>query len=308
MGKPTFIIGGERRSGSTTLYESLKTHPEIDMLPQSDYDFFIEPELFAKTPPENTELNRWEATNDIFNYEKLFDNLQDVCGQKDADLLWWKPSHKRLASHLPDTKFIFILRDPVKRAESQYFNELRKGRETLTFKEALLREEKGTLNSWEKLHLQYKARGCYVKSLEHFFKYINRDRVRVIILEELFLDWEMTMGQLADFLGVDGTHFLKLKPVHSNKKVNLVRRDFSNKPAVKWFFDLWDRATEACIVRTNKTTDSRMKWRKRLRGAYYKSRPADLETNRQIYEELQRYYRPYNKRLEELLGIKLKHW
>jgi len=308
MGKPTFIIGGERRSGSTTLYESLKTHPEVAMLAQSDFDFFIEPELFAKTSPKNPNLMRWEDTNDITNYEKLFDNSESVSGQKDADLLWWKPAHERLAFHLPNTKFVFILRDPVKRAESQYYNELRKGRETLTFTEALEREEKGELNSWQELHLQYKKRGCYVESLEHFFQHIDQDRVKVIILENLFSNWETTMSSLCDFLGVDGTHFSEIKPVHSNKKVLLERSDFSNWIAIKWFFDLWDRFTEAFIVRTTRTTDARMKWRKRLRGAYHKTKQPALNIDSRTYESLKKFYSSYNKRLEDLLDIKLKHW
>ena len=42
MSSPHFIIAGERRSGSSTLYEILKQHPEVEMYHKSDFDFFIE--------------------------------------------------------------------------------------------------------------------------------------------------------------------------------------------------------------------------------------------------------------------------
>ncbi len=47
MNNPHFIIGGERRSGSTTLYELLKRHSEIDMYHLSDMDYFIKSKLFS---------------------------------------------------------------------------------------------------------------------------------------------------------------------------------------------------------------------------------------------------------------------
>jgi hypothetical protein len=121
--------------------------------------------------------------------------MQICCGGKIAILVY--------AKYLPETKFIFVLRNPVKRAESQYWNEVRKGREKRTFQEAVQAEEQKTLTPWEKLHLQYVQRGCYAESLEHFFEYIPKDRVLVVILEHLFSDWENEMTKICSFLNID---------------------------------------------------------------------------------------------------------
>jgi len=80
MNEPDFLIIGERRSGSTTLYEILKGHPEIGMLSQSDYDFFIEKELFAAHQPTANPSYDWDGNIDIQDYFRLFTDLKGVTG------------------------------------------------------------------------------------------------------------------------------------------------------------------------------------------------------------------------------------
>lgn len=308
MSKPHFIIAGERRSGSTTLYEILNQHAEVGMFHKPDFDFFIEDALFSKAPISEENIEDWAATHPIEDYIKQFENLQGVTGQKDADLLWWKPAHKRLAEHLPDTKFIIILRNPTKRAESQYFNEFQKGREITSFKEALQREEQSTLTHWQKLHLQYKARGCYVESLEHFFKYIPKERVHVIILEDLFSNYSKVMTEICQFLDINSSKGIAIRPIHSNKEELLVRTSFSNRKGLSWFFNLWDHMSEACIVRLTTNSSKRKKARKYLRGFYYQSNRDALKIDSHIFEELTEFYKPFNRRLEILLNREIPYW
>src|SRR5262245_13866340 len=44
---PNFFVIGAPRSGTTSLYEYLKVHPEIFMSPVKEPDFFIKPSLDA---------------------------------------------------------------------------------------------------------------------------------------------------------------------------------------------------------------------------------------------------------------------
>ncbi len=309
MSKPHFIIGGERRSGSTTLYDMLRQHPDIGMLEVSDFDYFIEPGLFSIEPvPENKPLEDWEATHSIQGYTDKFKEVSGVTGQKDADLLWWRPAHERLARFLPETKFLFVLREPVRRAESQYFNELSKKRELRSFKEALREEDEQAGTPWQKLHLRYKKRGCYVESLEHFYNHISRDRTKVIILEELVRQPQEVLGEICEFLGVDAEKTSQITTQHSNKEAVLRRTAFSRKAGVRWAFDFWDRLTEALIVRIFSSKTQRQKWRKRTRFFYYTSARKQLNIDETVRQELHRYYEPYNLRLERLLNKDLKHW
>jgi len=278
------------------------------MLPVSDYDFFIEPQLFARSPVDANVLDDWGETHSIDTYKELFTGLRGSVGQKDADLLWWKPAHQRLATALPETKFLFILRDPVKRAESQYFNELGKGREALTFEQALEREAQDVLTPWQQLHLQYKKRGCYAESLEHFFSHIPKERVLVVILEELFANWNTAMIQVCEFLGINSEEGIAIKPLHSNKEELLERKAFSKNLGLVWAFDFWDRMSEAIVVRTSKETNKRQKMRKHLRGWYYESKRKGQQLNPDIVENLKSFYKPHNEKLERLLNKKLIYW
>ncbi|MEL6812519.1 MAG: sulfotransferase, partial [Bacteroidota bacterium] len=210
--------------------------------------------------------------------------------------------------YLPTTKFLFVLRDPVKRAESQYFNELGKGRETLSFEDALKREEEGNLTDWEKLHLQYKRRGCYVQSLEHFYAHIPKERVKIILLEELMSNWKESMTEICDFLEISVAEGVAIQVRHSNKEELLERKKMANMIPLKWVFDAWDRLSEAIIVRANKDKYSRDKWRKRTRGFYHVSRRNKREIDPKIREELYKFYLSYQEQLESLLGREIKCW
>ncbi|MBT8261665.1 MAG: sulfotransferase [Bacteroidia bacterium] len=308
MSNPNFIIAGERRSGSTTMYEILKQHSEVGMYHLSDYDFFIEPELFSRTPLLDENLKNWDETHPLSDYQDLFSGLSGCTGQKDADLLWWRPSHERLARMLPDTKFIIILRNPVKRAESQYFNELGKGRETLSFEAAIEREKNEDLSSWQKLHLQYKERGCYASSLGHFYKYISRERVKVVILEELFMNWNEVMTEVCIFLSINSEEGIAIKPLHSNREELWQRNEFSKRKGISWIFNLWDRISEAIIVRITNNTKKRVALRRSFRGWYYRSARAEHKVNPSIIDKLKQFYKPHNEDLEKLLGKKLSYW
>lgn len=309
MSKIKFIIAGERRSGSSTLYNLLKQHPEIEMVEEEDYNYFIEPELFSRVRIEDSAIEDWYLKHNIASFEQNFKELKEKkLGYKNADLLWWKSSHKKISEFLPETKFVFILRDPIKRAESQYFNELKKQREKLTFKESIQREKNKQLNQWEKLHLAYMSRGKYVESLKHFYQYVPKNRVKVIILEDLHNNFTAEMISLCGFLGVDKKLAKAIKPLHSNKEDMFVRKDFANNSNIKWLFDIWDRITEFFIVKIKNKKDLRYKLRKILRFFYIESRRKEMKTDKILLNDLRLYYRDSIKQLEDLLGRKINFW
>ncbi|WP_299781931.1 sulfotransferase [uncultured Formosa sp.] len=310
INKPHFIIVGERRSGTTTLYDLLCKHSEIAMLNISDFDFFIEPELFSKEPPSDSKLQDWDDYHNILDYWKLFPDQAKLLGQKDADLLWWKPSHKRLAKFLPNTKFLIVLRNPVVRAESHYFNELSKGRETLSFRGSIDREDNTELSNWERLHLQYKARGCYAKSIKEFYKYIPKEKVKVVILEELINDYEVEISSICNFLEIKQEELIKLNPIHSNKEKLLERRAFAKTLILSKIFDLWERIVEGVIVRMTKNKSKREIYRRYFMGFYKYSKRNNNKNldNESVKLFLQDYYKKYNEELETLIGRPLRYW
>lgn len=299
-----FVIGGERRSGSSSLYEILKKHSQVNMFAKSDFDFFIESELFSINEPKI--IYNWADSHSLQEYHKFF-NSKNINAYKDADLLWWHKSHKRIAEYDQECKFLFILREPIKRAESHFMNELSKGREQNTFEEAIAKNE-NELSDWQRLHLCYRDRGYYAKSLKHFYKYIDKSRVKVIILEELFAEWEIQMKEICDFLNIDSNQIQNLQKKHSNKESVFVRKNWATAMPFNLMINLYERFTEAIVVRSSNQKDIRSRLRKQLRFFYQTSYRDNFFMDGKVRKELEKYYMPLNKELEELLGKEVKYW
>ena len=125
MSLPTFVIIGERRCGSTFLYNCMRSHPEVYLYPEPDLDYFIAEELFERKWIEAKESELcWEENHSPHHYAAMFQEPEGVAaiGHKGADLLFWRPAHARVARFLPDAKFVITLREPVGRAWSHYWN------------------------------------------------------------------------------------------------------------------------------------------------------------------------------------------
>jgi hypothetical protein len=248
----------------------------------------------------------WDKQHKIEDYFKLFEGLNGLIGQKDADLLWWKNSHPRLAKFLPDTKFIFVLRNPVKRAESQYWNEVRKGRETRTFSEALIQEEKGQLSPWQQLHLCYRERGNYVNSLVNFYNYVPKERSLVVVLEHLFKNWDEEISRICSFLEIPPEKISALQSAHTNKEDVPVLN-----PKLKPFWPLirfYDKIVNFIIRRSTKDKIRKSELQQKfLRLGKVSARALNPITNEEL-DDLYTYYNKYNLELEELTGLDTSIW
>ena len=110
-------------------------------------------------------------------------------------------------------KLIAILRDPVERAHSHWRLERRRGTETLSFEDALDREESELVGELERLlatsgyvdapfSTSYVARGRYAEQLERWLELFPREQLLVLLTKNLADDPRRSMAQVADFLGV----------------------------------------------------------------------------------------------------------
>ena len=114
MTLPHFIIIGAAKSGTTTLYKYLSQHPQI-YLPQ-----IKEPSFFAKRYHKGVD---W--------YESLFAEAKtgQLCGEASTPYTHWlshKPEIPQLmAELLPQVKLIYIMRNPIDRAYSQYLQQVK---------------------------------------------------------------------------------------------------------------------------------------------------------------------------------------
>ena len=220
MSLPNFMCIGAAKSGTTTLYDILKQHPEI-FLPA-----FKEPHFFDIAENYNNGIEWYER-----NY---FNNInQNIIADFTPSYFFEKEAPKRIFNNLGGgVKFIVILRHPVERAYSHYLHSVRDKNEDLSFEEAILKEdsriekfiENGDYLSY--LRNSYYHQGLYGAMIERYLKYFSLDNFLFIHFENEFkADRKKIIDKLLVFIGakteIDLNLDLLSNPASRNRSVFL---------------------------------------------------------------------------------------
>lgn len=307
-----FVIVGERRSGTTSLYHWLKRHPDIYLLEKPDHNFFIEEEIVLgrEWREGRADAEAWERGHSPQDYQALFADSAEgaISGHKGADLLFWQEAHPRIKRYLPEGKFIVVLRNPIDRAWSHYWNEIGKGRETMGFEDAIEKEpERIKVSDYARDHLSYLSRGFYAKSLARWFETLDRDRTLVLILEKIRKDPDAAMRKVYTFLGVDPEKAAPIKGAKHNANWTTEPRFPDLPKPIKKLESLWMRLSAGVVRRLTGNPDKRRKWRNRANWIFRKP-VAGRPVPSAVRKRLRAIYAPANQKLAEMLQIDLKEW
>ena len=208
-----FFIVGAQRSGSTYLLTLLDEHPGICMAKP----IRPEPKYF---------MNKSQYNVSASEYIKLhFDNAEyssQLHGEKSTSYYELEES-AHLISHLyPFSKIIFILRDPVERALSNYFFSINNGVEKRTIEDVFLHETEITSTYDSNIStnpFDYVGRGEYKKFIDLYLKYFKKEQIKILIFEELRNNLIMIQG-LFKFLNVDETYIPNSLMLKINESIN----------------------------------------------------------------------------------------
>jgi hypothetical protein len=205
---PHFLIIGAQRAGTTSLYYHLVGHPQVRAATSKEVYYFD---------------FHWRRS--LWWYRSHFplagtteggsgSDRRRITGEASPSYLFCPPVAPRVALRLPEVKLIVLLRNPVDRAYSQYWHEIRSGRESCSFREAIAREDErlarerarlGTERCWEGWHHRrhsYLARGRYLEQLRHWWRWVPRQRLLVVQSEALFLRPAVSLARVYRFLGL----------------------------------------------------------------------------------------------------------
>ena len=202
MSLPNFMCIGAAKSGTTTLYDILRQHPEVFIPTFKEPHFFDIPSVYKKG------ISWYEKT-----YYKSVKN-QKCIGDFTPSYFYEKKAAKRIFDDLgKDVKFIVMLRNPVDRAYSHYLHSVRDEREGLSFLEAIAIEQERLQNYSEKddylnnLRHSYVSQGQYGKMLQSYLEYFPINNFLLIHFEEDFIkNREQTIDTVYEFLGLDKTY------------------------------------------------------------------------------------------------------
>lgn len=175
-----FVIVGAQRSGTTHLYRMLEQHPDICMARpmRPEPKFFLD--VGAEKAGYETYLSRYFAHR----------NGERMLGEKSTSYIERDDAIERLHSMLPQARLVFVLRNPVWRAYSNWRFSRAHGLETLDFEAALDAEKERlrTISDYDTSvsPFAYAARGHYVRYLDRWARTFPREHFIIVLSECLF--------------------------------------------------------------------------------------------------------------------------
>lgn len=193
MGLPNFIIIGGMKCGTTSLHQYLGEHPEVQRLPGiKETNFFSGPPEGIPYPLGSRRIARRSE------YESLFDERYPVRGEASPCYALFprrKGVPERMSKLIPDAKLIYLVRDPVERAISQYHFSVSVENEKRTIEQAL-----SDLDDPVSL---YTCPGLYAMQLERYLRHFPQEQILVLEQERLHHDRSGSLRRVFHFLGVD---------------------------------------------------------------------------------------------------------
>jgi len=191
-----FLIAGAPRSGTTWLYRLLDRHPDIYMArPETpEPKFFLVDDAYSRGIDHYAET--WFA-------RALQRQLR---GEKSTNYLESGAAAERIHRHLPRVKLVFILREPVERAYSNYLWSRMNGLETEDFATALELEAERERELPKALRFArphaYYSRGLYAELLSRYLALFEKEQILCLRFRNVLRSPEELARRLHGFLGV----------------------------------------------------------------------------------------------------------
>ena len=212
---PTFLIIGTKRGGTTSLWNWLLAHPGV--LP-------LFPAVQEIKSPHYFDLNyargpKWYASHfplkaRVDAHERLH-GYWPATGEASPYYMFHPAAAARAHAEVPDVRLVVLLRDPVRRAYSNFWERKGSGFEELTTFEDALAAEDGRLAgehvrlladpTYYSLHHDchsYRARGRYLEHLTPWLDRFSREQFLFLRAEDLYADPAAALARTQRFLGI----------------------------------------------------------------------------------------------------------
>ncbi len=193
---PTFIICGAGKSGTTALWAYLKEHPEVCMTRMKEPIFFTRMLGTREGGTIEAPVYTGHYEKGIAWYESLFEHCgcQKVRGEASTAYFYAEDAADLIREILPNVKLIFLLRNPVDRLYSHYWQERKTGWRLPEFTELMNR------NASE--FQRYYHGSSYKQHLEHFHKRFPQEQILILLYDDLKHKPEHLLRQVYQFIGV----------------------------------------------------------------------------------------------------------
>lgn len=174
------LIIGAMKCGTTSLFHYLAEHPQVSPSCDKEPFFFCDDRCYQQGLQRYRELWQWrpehrialEASTGYTMYPRYLDVVKRIAQVEGADF-----------------RFIYIMRNPVDRIQSQIQHELADG----VLQEPVVTAEQIAFSK-------------YAMQLDAFTDAFGRDRLHLLLLEDLKKDPVSELRRLCEFLGIDADY------------------------------------------------------------------------------------------------------
>ena len=207
--KPSFLIIGAQKAGTTSLYSYLVQHPDILRSTRKEVHYF---DTADYEQGDAWYRSHFPGPPSFMRLSSGSGRQQPITGEASPYYLAHPATPARVKAFAPDLKLIVMLRDPISRAFSHYNHQVRQGRETLSFEDALNAEAERLGDEHEKMLADptyysynhwlysYVDRGRYADQLEHWFKFFPRKQFLFIDSSDFFANPRNAYNEAVSFL------------------------------------------------------------------------------------------------------------
>ena len=206
---PDFLIIGGQRCGTSSLYYYLTKQHGISSAATKEVHFFDD--FFARG------INWYRAQFPTSAYKYYVERMRKhhfLTGEASPYYIFHPHAPGRISAVLPHIKLIALLRNPIDRAYSQHWLEIKGRYETLSFEEAIKCEQDRIAGEREKIlkdenyhsfkhrRYTYLTRGIYIDQIEYWLNYFPRDQFLFLKAEDLYSNPASIVRQTLEFLGI----------------------------------------------------------------------------------------------------------
>jgi hypothetical protein len=289
--RPRFFIVGAPKCATTSLYQYLRAHPQIFMPDRVEMNFFGQDLVVANRPSLQAYLEHFAGAEEW-----------QVVGEKSVNYLFSERAHWEIREFQPEARIIVMLRNPVDVMYSLHHQYLFSANEDIVdFEEALAAEEdrrrgiRIPAGAHNPSFLVYSEVVTFSPQVRRYLETFGKERVLVLLFDDLRDDPVSTYRQALDFLRVDASFITDFSIHNPTKRVpNVALRKYMKT----------HRGLSRGIHRVLPKA-----WVDRLRAALSVTQPQPPGAlNPELRSKLLTRFVPEIEALGDLIGRDLGHW
>lgn len=177
--KVSVFVGGAQKSGTRSIAQYLRNHPQIAVHRTKEGHFFDRPYNFEGVKTIQQALMEY---HDGFEGSSKYDIKCDIT----PDYLFREGAVERIYHYNPKAVWIILLRNPIERAYSSWNMEVNRETEKFTFEDALDKELKGDPRNELEDRFLYIGRSRYYKQIKNLWTFFPKNQCIILPAEKVW--------------------------------------------------------------------------------------------------------------------------